>query len=141
MSSKEELINHIDSIMMKYLQIQQSVKDSSNVELSIQEVKIISYLGKNETSRMRDLSNYLNLQMSTMTGIIDKLVQKRFVERIRTDEDRRTVRVKLTLKGKKIFNIEVENHLELSQQMLNSLTMKEQKTLLSLLNKIVTNIK
>jgi DNA-binding MarR family transcriptional regulator len=48
---------------------------------------------------MNELSEKMNLDTSTMTRVIDKLVRDGFVERDRYESDRRVVVVKLTDKG------------------------------------------
>lgn len=105
-------------------------------ELSIQELKIIDYLGQRESGIMREISEYLQVAVSTMTGIVDKLEEKGLVKRERNNEDRRIVRVLLTGKGRKLYKSYVENYLDMSRQMLQSLSDDEQKIYLELTKKI-----
>ena len=49
---------------------------------------------------MQDLSDTMNLNASTMTRIVDKLVKGTFLQRDRHEEDRRIVMVSLTKHGK-----------------------------------------
>jgi DNA-binding MarR family transcriptional regulator len=108
----------------------------SSDELSIQEMKIVDFIGQRESCIMREISEYTQVAVSTMTGIVDKLEDKGFVRRERNDEDRRIVRVFLTVKGRKLYKSYVENYLELSRQMLRELSEDEQKTYLELMKKI-----
>jgi DNA-binding MarR family transcriptional regulator len=71
-----------------------------------------------------------------MTGIADKLEDKGFVKRERNNEDRRIVRVLLTNKGRKLYQSIVENYLELSRRMLQTLNEDEQLKYLELTKKI-----
>lgn len=50
---------------------------------------------------MNELSEKMNLNTSTMTRIVDKLVRDKYIVRERLEEDRRIVIVNLTNKGKK----------------------------------------
>ena len=109
---------------------------SSSEELSLQELKIVDYIGRCESCIMREISEYSKVAVSTMTGIIDKLEDKGLVKRERNDDDRRIVRVLLTNKGRKIYQSYVENYLELSRQMLQTLNADEQETYLELTKKI-----
>ena len=109
---------------------------SSSEELSLQELKIVDYIGRCESCIMREVSEYSGVAVSTMTGIIDKLEDKKLVKRERNDDDRRIVRVLLTNKGREIYQSYVENYLELSRRMLQSLDADEQKTYLELTKKI-----
>jgi len=51
---------------------------------------------------MGTLSEKMYLHMSTVSGIIDRLEKKRYVERNRDREDRRVIRISLTQGGKQI---------------------------------------
>ena len=52
---------------------------------------------------MSELSADLGVRLSTMTGIIDQLEYKRLVERVDHPEDRRSLRVRLTPRGKEVY--------------------------------------
>jgi len=54
---------------------------------------------KCHTLTMHDLSERMNLNSSTMTRIVDKLVRDKYISRTRSPEDRRVVVVSLTEKG------------------------------------------
>lgn len=47
----------------------------------------------------RDLANVLNLAPPTITPLINSLVKQAFVERVRSEADRRVVYIRLTEKG------------------------------------------
>jgi MarR family transcriptional regulator, organic hydroperoxide resistance regulator len=49
-----------------------------------------------------DLGKRMYLQPSTITGLVDVLEQKGYVARVRDREDRRVVKVQLTLKGQRL---------------------------------------
>jgi DNA-binding MarR family transcriptional regulator len=87
---------------------------------------------------MRELSEELQLPMSTLTGIVDKLVKKEFVRRARTDEDRRVVQVELTESGRKMICLRKTAHTSVCEGILNALTDEEQNELLRLLKKATT---
>lgn len=48
---------------------------------------------------MSKISDEINVSMSTATGIIDRLVKKKYLKRERSELDRRIVLIKLTEKG------------------------------------------
>jgi DNA-binding MarR family transcriptional regulator len=51
---------------------------------------------------MGELSRKMYLHMSTVSGVVDRLEDKGFVERSRGDQDRRVVKISLTKAGKKL---------------------------------------
>lgn len=109
-------------------------------DLGLQELKVIDFLGKTGPSIMRKIADHLMLAVSTITGIVDKMVQKEYVIRERTDEDRRIVNVRLTGKGHEIFQMNMNAHMEFSQGMLQALNEDEQEILLVLLRKVDRNL-
>lgn len=56
-------------------------------------------LSKTEGLTMNELSSKMNLDSSTMTRIVDKLVRDKYIFRKRLNSDKRVVKVQLTSKG------------------------------------------
>ncbi len=57
-------------------------------------------ISKNESLPLGELSKKMYLHPSTITGLIDRLEKKGYVERDRDQRDRRVVKILLTPKGK-----------------------------------------
>ena len=57
---------------------------------------------KVERLTMNEISHKMNLDTSTMTRVIDKLVRDQLISRVRHEEDRRVVVLELTEKGKSV---------------------------------------
>lgn len=128
-----ELKKSLDVIMSHFKSINAA---GVSGELSLQELKIIDYIGQRETCIMRQVSEFSQVAVSTMTGLIDKLEEKGLVKRERNDEDRRIVRVLLTGKGQKMYDTNFQNYLQLSRSMLESLDTDEQNMYLEITKKI-----
>lgn len=89
LSIKELLFNEIRTVF-------------KNEGLSSTELMIIYLLQhKHNEIRSGDLANVLYLPMSTLTGIIDKMIEKGIVLRKSSSEDRRVVIIKLNPEFKK----------------------------------------
>ena len=115
-------------------------KESSiipEIDLSIQEWRAIIFLSQCSPSIMKEIADYSMVAVSTMTGIVDKLVHKGLVARERTKEDRRIVKVELTDKGKEISDWHFKKQMNLSMNLLQSLSSEDQSTLLKLLERII----
>ena len=132
----KELNGYIERMIQVFIVTQCGCLNDAAANLSMQELKVIKFLGNNGSSIMREIADYLMLAMSTMTGIVDKLVEKKYVARQRSEQDRRLVRVALTEAGQKVYQMEHHHFMELSRSMLQSLNEEEQVTLLNLLRKI-----
>lgn len=70
-----------------------------DLSLSKTEIIILLLLEKKINLKVSDISKQLSIPLSTTTSIIDRMEQKTFVERTRSQEDRRVVMVGLTKEG------------------------------------------
>jgi DNA-binding MarR family transcriptional regulator len=52
---------------------------------------------------MGELAANLDVRLSTMTGVIDQLEEKGLVDRVDHPDDRRSLRVELTAKGRRLY--------------------------------------
>src|SRR4029079_16066372 len=66
----------------------------------------------NGPQTMSQLASDLHVQLSTMTGVIHQLEAKGLVERIDHPNDRRSLHVRLTTKGKRAYRAAHEAFLE-----------------------------
>jgi DNA-binding MarR family transcriptional regulator len=71
-----------------------------NVKIPASHWMLMNVLDKNGEMKVGDLSKFLGLSNSTVSGIIDKLEKQGYLERRRSTEDRRVVWVKTTQKFK-----------------------------------------
>jgi DNA-binding MarR family transcriptional regulator len=85
---------------------------------------------------MRELSEYLNVAVNSVTGIVDGLERKGLARRVRSEQDRRAVRVELTSAGEKMKDVIVKANLGLFRSMLGALTEDEQEIFMVLFRKI-----
>ncbi len=72
----------------------------SRIDLTMQQIKTLAALWGQPALRMRALSDMLGVNLSTMTGIVDRLIERGLVERRADPEDRRIVLVQLTEAGR-----------------------------------------
>jgi len=83
----------------------ESKKIQKEYGVSIPQLMCLDYLGgkKDYRSTQINIARYLNLNSSTMSGIIDRLETKGFVARLPNPDDKRTVYISLTAKGAKLL--------------------------------------
>jgi DNA-binding MarR family transcriptional regulator len=63
---------------------------------------VLKTLYQDGSLSLGELSRKMFINPSTITGVIDRLEKKRFVLRIRSEKDRRIVKVQLTPKGNRL---------------------------------------
>jgi DNA-binding MarR family transcriptional regulator len=77
--------------------------------------------------------------MTTMSSAIDRLVKKALVERRRPEDNRRSVALTATEKGKQVVEEQVAGYRAACQMMLRSLDPIERNELIRLTEKIADN--
>lgn len=91
------------------------MKGFKDIGITAPQGMVIGTLSKLGQVKISDLSERLGLSNSTISGIVDRLEKQQFVERIRSEEDRRVVYVKLTSKFSEMhkgFHIKAEKNIE-----------------------------
>jgi DNA-binding MarR family transcriptional regulator len=86
--------------------------------------------------KMNELSRRMMVTGGNVTGITDQLVGEGLVERIDVEGDRRAYRVRLTPKGRKMFNDMARQHEDWIVEAFSALTEKEIGILHKLLGKV-----
>ncbi|URZ04671.1 MarR family winged helix-turn-helix transcriptional regulator [Clostridium felsineum] len=77
--------------------------DSSCSRVTISQCHAIVEIGRNEELSLNELARILNLDKSTMSRTINKLVKEELVIREAHPEDRRYIVIRLTDKGSDLF--------------------------------------
>jgi MarR family transcriptional regulator, organic hydroperoxide resistance regulator len=90
---------------------------------------------------MSDLARRMYLHPATVAGIIDRLEAKEVLSRVRSRNDRRVVWVKLTKQGEKLISNAPEVAQGLLVAGLETLSLKEKKSIETVLNKLVKILK
>ena len=89
---------------------------------------------------MTKLATECGLALSSMTGVVDRLVAKGCVRRTRDEEDRRKVFVELDNRGRKVYQDLLEAEMEMIITMMDSLNVREQDALLRVLGKATASL-
>jgi DNA-binding MarR family transcriptional regulator len=72
--------------------------------LTAPQLTTLQAIARLETATAGALAKEVHLGHPTVTGILNRLELRGMVERVRSDEDRRTVRVSLTTEGQRVLN-------------------------------------
>jgi MarR family 2-MHQ and catechol resistance regulon transcriptional repressor len=86
---------------------------------------------------MSALAEKLHVQLSTMTGVVDQLEAKKLVERLAHPSDRRSLQVKLTSKGRKIYRAAHEAFLSNLQPLFRDRPPADREKILSFLEEVI----
>ncbi len=83
--------------------------------------RILQELAEEKELSMSDLSKILNVTKPNITGLIDKLVNMNYVERVSSSRDRRVFLIRLTDDGREFLNKAVEELIGASARLFNNL--------------------
>jgi len=131
---------HIIEFRNLFVQLfKKMVKRSSasvGIKFSPSQMRALSAFHEDRAYRMSELSKIAQVTMPFMTEMVDSLVREGLLERVRDDEDRRVVKVKLSDKGKKIHARFVKTRAEEMGSIFSKLSRTDQMELLTLLKKM-----
>lgn len=105
--------------------------------LSMQELNVLNVIGDHEPCIMSEVAKLASLSMSSISVIVDKLVKRKLVKRVRSSNDRRIVNGVLTTEGKRIHQIQIGHLHDVIRKMLNALTADEQELLMGMFQKMI----
>lgn len=138
MDKADELTRYIAILADLFEVAQQS--SGEVVNLNKQQCRVINVVGQFQPLMMREIAERAKLGITNTTGIVDKLVKKKYLCRARCDEDRRIVKICLTPEGGEIYEMEIENYRKVSRAILNALNESEQQEMLRMMQKAAAQI-
>jgi len=104
--------------------------------MSLSQFNVLFFLGGRETAKMKDIRDELGVKASSVTHLVDNLAKLDLVERSHSLDDRRVIEVKLSEKGKYLFEELDTMDKKYFRTMLEKLEEDEQKELLRILLKM-----
>ena len=136
-------VNRLSQSLEKLMLKMQEVDDTCVQlckDISHQELSLIGYIGIMGEVIMREIAGHLETPLSTATWIVDKLVAKKYLKRYNSIEDRRIVKVGLTNKGQKTYELAQRLKISMGEKILQDLSLKDQSNFILLLEKVTKNL-
>lgn len=121
------LINEIWKLEEKAI-ITDEYRDITNKDMHV-----IEAVGTGKGRNMSSIAKSLNITVGSLTTAMNSLVRKKYVERTRSDKDRRVVFVHLTEKGRKAYQHHEDYHRRMTQAVLDALETDEIPMLIKML--------
>jgi DNA-binding MarR family transcriptional regulator len=119
------------------LQIEQkALKEGVLKDLSITEIHTINAIGMYKYRTMTEVAQDLKITVGTLTTAINKLLKKGYVDRKRGEEDRRSVMITLTRRGKLAYRIHEKFHFHMVYATIGGLNPQEEEVLIKSLEKL-----
>ena len=130
--------NLLDKFYKTYYKIEEINLNQVIKCLTTSELHIIEAIGENKIT-MNELSDKLGITMGTASVAVNKLTDKQFLERSRSDADRRKVFVELTPKGMVALNYHGNFHSNILEKITDDIPQKKLDTFVEVFETIVKN--
>ena len=108
---------------------EKAIKTGEYKELSVNDMHVIEAIGLKEAKNMTSVARELSVTTGTLTISVNGLVKKGYVERVRSEEDRRVVLISLTEKGRQAFAQHEAFHRSMIDAVIAGLNQEEQAVL------------
>ncbi len=114
-----------------------SVEYQERYGLDIPEWRVLATLGfRNEACSAQYIAHCTRTHKSTISRAVTALMKRQMVERVENADDRREFRLRLTRKGKALYEELIPRLLRKEQEILSCLSAPERKQLALLLGKV-----
>jgi DNA-binding MarR family transcriptional regulator len=104
------------------------------------ELGVISFVGEKQNVKMTEIAEDIETPMSTLTNIVDKLVDKKILVREHSSDDRRSINVTLSASGKLMYKTLVERKKQIAEKLLSQFNEKDQALFLEHLSSLVASL-
>lgn len=105
-------------------------------DVTTNDMHVIEAIGMDGAKNMTSVARTLEVTTGTLTIAVNSLVKKGYVDRVRSEEDRRVVLVSLSEKGKRAFLHHHRFHEQMIEAVVAELTEEEQQVLARALTKL-----
>lgn len=135
MSDLTEAISYLSDLIEKVLE--ESISQVEFSDLTQQQLHYLRVVVRMNNPTLSELARELNLTKPTVTVLVDKLVEKGYIRRVKSDKDRRSMHLHINDKGSKINSLREIAYKKLSEKISTGLNKNETVILTELLRKIV----
>lgn len=135
---QEALIYSLYEVMkITHRNMHRSMPDGKKKMVSYAQERVLRFLAKVDGTDQRELGTILNIRAGSLSELLGKMERSGLIERSTSEQDRRTMNVRLTDKGRDTVT-ELEKELNANElNFFNALSEDEQHELKSLLDKII----
>ncbi len=108
---------------------EKAIRTGQYKNMTSNDMHVIEAIGLGNAKNMTAVAKVLNVTTGTLTISVNSLVKKGYVERIRSEEDRRVVLVSLTQRGRKAYAHHQKFHKEMIDSIVEGLSEEEKEVL------------
>jgi DNA-binding MarR family transcriptional regulator len=133
----EKLVEIIAKLSLEIGRMEESAKEQFNFnELTLTQMNYLETINNLHNPNLTELAIEMKLTKPTVNVAIEKLIEKDFIYRVKSDEDRRSAHLHLTVKGKVINHMHDFAHKQMAEMIAQKLDKSEVHLLESLFEKV-----
>lgn len=126
-----EINDFLVTIFNDVLMIEERTLQSSRFkDLSIKEMHTIEAIGMYQEHTTSEVAKKLKVTVGTLTVSVNNLVRKGYVERVRSEQDRRVVKLALTSNGRLLYRLHDKFHRDMVRETITEMDEKETEVLI-----------
>lgn len=137
MKNLTEIVSALSNVIGQMEEVAKGQYSLSN--LSHNQMHYIETINMLDNPSITELASALKLTKPTVTVAVDKLIEKEYIFKVQSDEDRRSAHLHLTEKGKLINQMHDYAHNSIAESFSKKLNDKELSTLIDILNKVLSD--
>ncbi|MBO5093295.1 MAG: MarR family transcriptional regulator [Lachnospiraceae bacterium] len=115
---------------------ERAIRSDEYLNATANDMHVMEAIGNGQPKNMTSVAKALSVTTGTLTISVNSLVKKGFVERVRSEEDRRVVLISLTEKGRRLY----AKHQKFHKEMVESIVMRLNDEEKVLLEKVLSNL-
>ena len=126
----QQVNDYLTSIFNNVLVIEEvSLRGSRFKDISIKEMHTIDVIGKFPEATPSKVSKELMVTLGTVTTSLNNLERKGYIERIRSDQDRRVVYLHLTKQGRLVHRLHKRFHKAMVEKIIDGMSPEEKEVM------------
>jgi len=134
----KSLLRLVSELSNQFGQAEEAAKEHFHqLNLTHTQMHYLETINLLHNPNITELAKNLKLTKPTVTVAVDKLIEKDFLYKIQSDEDRRSAHLHLTEKDKIINQMHDYYHRRIAESFAGKLTSEELETLVGLLSKVL----
>jgi DNA-binding MarR family transcriptional regulator len=107
--------------------------------MTVPQFEVLSTLAAADCTNQQELADRLQVTKGNLVGLIDRLTERGWVERIQVPEDRRVNKVRITAIGKDLIHAVLPEQAGIVERMMSGLDDQEIETFRELMKKLTTD--
>jgi DNA-binding MarR family transcriptional regulator len=107
--------------------------------MTVPQFEVLSTLAIADCTTQQELASRLQVTKGNLVGLIDRLAERGWVERVQVQGDRRVNKVRITEIGKELLNKAFPEQVGVVEAMMSGLSLEEVESLRGLLQKLAQN--